>query len=245
MKNIGLMKLFFLTLIPILTNAQLKIDDFSGIWKYSTDERGITIFNKTEVVDLFMQDYLGNIRVSFSELFFLKDGYQDKKNFLQRDAFTQDVSEATRYIMIIDKNHIEGAMTRIAEDWSDFRYGSSFLYDFIPQRRMILDNVNVHSYHHYDRLSKKEMYSLYQKCKTDSVNYIKNYLNIDVRNITIEKSAIYDSLEAKTKMYLIKDDLVTIINEQGSFLKMEYETDKGEIIKGLVKKEDVQALIEK
>lgn len=86
---------------------------------------------------------------------------------------------------------------------------------------------------------------LYFRGKLDNRNYIKEYLGLDVRNVIVEKSIIYDSLEVKTKKYLVKNDLITVTGEQNSFLKMKYETDKGDIIEGLIKKENVQGIIEK
>ncbi|HUW07890.1 MAG TPA: hypothetical protein VMW01_16715 [Williamwhitmania sp.] len=80
---------------------------------------------------------------------------------------------------------------------------------------------------------------LYKRGMHDKRDYIKEFLGLRVCGIQAEKSFIYDSTLNKTKMYLIKDDIITVTSERDGFVEMEYETAKGKIIKGWVRKEDL------
>ncbi|MDR1225478.1 MAG: hypothetical protein LBK47_01085 [Prevotellaceae bacterium] len=56
--------------------------------------------------------------------------------------------------------------------------------------------------------------------------------------ITTEKSIIYSEPDKPTKMYLIKGDIVTVLEEKEGWIKMEYEGKK--MITGWIKKEDTK-----
>ena len=93
-----------------------------------------------------------------------------------------------------------------------------------------------------DKAPKEVLDVLYKRGMRDHRDYIKEFLDMQVCGIKAEKSFIYDSTQAKTKMYLVKDDIVTVNGQQNGFMKMEYETAKGDTIRGLVRKEDVECI---
>jgi hypothetical protein len=101
-------------------------------------------------------------------------------------------------------------------------------------------NIFSDECNYLEKAPKEVLKVLYKRGKRDKRDYIKEFLDMRVCNIQTEKSFIYDSIQTKTKMYLIRDDIVTVTGEQGGFIKIEYETAKGDKIKGWVKKEDLQ-----
>lgn len=91
-----------------------------------------------------------------------------------------------------------------------------------------------------DNVPKEVLNFLYKRGQNDKRDYIREFLDMQVCALQTEKSFIYDTTLTKTKMYLVKDDIITVTGEKSSFVKMEYETAKGDTIKGWIKKEDVK-----
>ena len=89
-----------------------------------------------------------------------------------------------------------------------------------------------------DKLPKDALIFLYKRGIHDNRDYIKEFLGLRVYGIRVDKSMIYETPETITEMYLIKDDIVIVIGEEGQFLKIEYETDNGDTVNGFIKKED-------
>jgi hypothetical protein len=76
------------------------------------------------------------------------------------------------------------------------------------------------------RLPPQTMRLLYLRGKQDKRNYLKEYLDIDVRVVVVPKSIIYSEPDKPTKMYLIKGDIITVLEEKDGWLKIEYEGKK-------------------
>jgi len=95
------------------------------------------------------------------------------------------------------------------------------------------------------KIPRKVIEILYNRGRKDHRDYNKEFLDLKVCVINIEKSLVYDSTQCQSKLYLIKDDLVTITEEKGRFIKFEYENDKGIITEGWIKKEDLDCIVSK
>ena len=77
---------------------------------------------------------------------------------------------------------------------------------------------------------------LYNRGKQDKRNYIKDYLDIEVIEITVPKSTVYSLPDKPTAIQLSKGDVVTVIEEKGEWLKVDYGTDNP----GWIKREDAK-----
>ena len=95
----------------------------------------------------------------------------------------------------------------------------------------------VSMYEKIDKLPAIALKLLYLRGKQDNRDYIKEYLNIDVKEIIVPKSIIYSEPDNPTKMYLIKDDVVTITEEKDNWVKIEYFGKT--LVTGWIKKEEV------
>jgi hypothetical protein len=222
----------------LIVNAQSTrptIEDIKGIWVNTKDKKSIYIYNDFQKISIY--DNLGDTNsygsVRFEEVYYLKKGLEDKTNINGAEAYTQNIQEASKYFIEVNKNeprYLEG----IYKTWSDLKFRSNYIYDFYPKEELQIDNVRAHVYSYRKRLNRTALNMLYERCLLDNHDYIKEYLEISVRPISVEKSEIYDSDFAKTKMYLIKNDLVTIKGKHSEFLEIEYETANGRIITGLI-----------
>lgn len=79
----------------------------------------------------------------------------------------------------------------------------------------------------YTRINKTEIpflmiKLLYEEGKKKNKNYIKEYLDIEVKEIKREKCYIYDEKKNKTVAELEKGDIFVIIEEKDGWLKVEY-----------------------
>ena len=77
---------------------------------------------------------------------------------------------------------------------------------------------------------------LYKRGKKDNRNYIEEYLNIKVVEITAPTSTVYSLPDKPTAIQLSKGYVVTVIEEKGEWLKVDYGTDNP----GWIKREDAK-----
>lgn len=78
---------------------------------------------------------------------------------------------------------------------------------------------------------------MYEHDKKTGSSYIAEYLGIDVAQVKVERCTIYSSPGVATRMYLIKGDVPTILQERGGWLKIEYLGTR--LVTGWIKKADV------
>lgn len=81
--------------------------------------------------------------------------------------------------------------------------------------------------------------TLLKKGQEDNQDYLKEFLNIDFKEIKSNKSIVHVLPNQPTKMYLLKNDEVEILEEKSSWLKIRYYGKK--TIEGWIKKEDVSS----
>lgn len=219
-----------------------RLDKMQGIWSHSDNgytennqfQYSITNGNKTLGISYIENDSTFNILVSETIEGFLNYDPKSSEETINIKDFLKD----GEYYFWMLKNAID--QNGNIDQGSCYVVNLSFEDDV-----MVIYSRDESRFNKISRLPSMALYRLYFRGKLDNRNYIKEYLGLDVRNVIVEKSIIYDRLEVKTEKYLVKNDLITVTGEQNSFFKMKYETDKGEIIEGLIKKENVQGIIEK
>ena len=87
-----------------------------------------------------------------------------------------------------------------------------------------------------ERLPSFALKLLYNRGKKDDKDYIEKYLDIKVKEIQVDKSIIYSEPGTATKMFLIKGDVATVLEEKGEWLKIEFLGKR--LVTGWIKKED-------
>ncbi|MCU0394099.1 MAG: hypothetical protein MUE81_23570 [Thermoflexibacter sp.] len=85
---------------------------------------------------------------------------------------------------------------------------------------------------------------LFRLSKPKNRNYLYDFLRLDYRFIK-SKSRIYKSPNHSTKMYLVKEDIIEVIENKADWLKIKYYPEKngawtGKTIEGWIKKSDVE-----
>lgn len=95
------------------------------------------------------------------------------------------------------------------------------------------------------KVPKKVIAVLYKRGKHDNRDYLKEFLDKTYKEIKVSKAKIYSSPSVSTQMYLIKNDVVEILEEKGDWLRINYYPEKdgketGKTIEGWIKKSDVE-----
>lgn len=92
-------------------------------------------------------------------------------------------------------------------------------------------------YKRLDTLPNKAMKQLVALSKKDNRDYLKEFLGLKVAKVIKSKAVIYSLPEKATKMYLVKEDYIEIIEQRNNWIKIKYYG--GKTIVGWVKAEDV------
>ncbi|MDR1227122.1 MAG: hypothetical protein LBK47_09540 [Prevotellaceae bacterium] len=105
-------------------------------------------------------------------------------------------------------------------------------------QEMSINGGQLVEYSKRKKLSSIALKNIYLRGMQDNRDYLKEYINIDVTEVVSSKSTIYAEPDKPTRMYLIKGDIVTVLEEKEGWIKMEYEGKK--LITGWIKKEDTK-----
>ena len=108
---------------------------------------------------------------------------------------------------------------------------------YFEDDNLIIEGGKLAEYVRCTHLPLKTMRLLYLRGKRDKRNYIKEYLDIDVKEIIVPRSIIHSEPDTPTRMYLIKGDIVTVLEEKNEWVKVEYEGKK--VVTGWIKRQDV------
>ncbi|NQX82231.1 MAG: hypothetical protein HRT66_09600 [Flavobacteriaceae bacterium] len=211
--------LIMLSFNTLLAQNKLHVDDFKGIWKVSQDSpEHYDVFKGREVLQVLYSDkYKDYFKVRILHFGFTKKS--DTIYTLRESGTRKD-------------NFIIGGKYEIQELGDDY---------------MEIYSQNLFWFDKIKRLPQKVLEKLYTRCLKDKRNYIREFLEIGVRKITTDKTYIYKERGGnnRTNMYLVKGDIIEVISAYPKRVNFKYETAKGKIITGWVKKEDVSESLNK
>jgi hypothetical protein len=211
--------------------AQTKQQKFQGIWQ----EIIIDPDSKETHVKIIAGIY--SMAIAHQENddldFFLSEaieGFVNTNSFerIKVDSFDED---GMYYIIGLYKNEI-------INGWIEKKNCIVGWQLYFEDDNLIIEGGRLAEYVHCAYLLPQTMRLLYKRGKKDNRNYLKEYLNIDVTEVVSSKSTIYAEPDKPTKMYLIKGDIVTVLEEKEGWIKMEYEGKK--LITGWIKKKDTK-----
>ena len=219
----------------IITSAQSTwLECMQGVWKIYREDN-TTVFNINKSFNSLTIGYDANGEsISISETVF---GFLDyNPNDSGRVHYSDLKPEGSYYVELFPGDMNADSVFRsqyfLTPDYGDCDDEGMYIH----AHRYIIESVRL------QHLPSRAMRYLYEEGIKDNRNYILEYLEKQAAQVKAEKSIIYSNPETPTKMYLIKGDVITILEEQEGFYRMEYETAKGELITGWVKKEDVSDL---
>lgn len=192
------------------------LEDLQGIWIDSRDSNSFRIIKKDSTLD-----------------YYFKYGYVsiDKVGFISKDhaelASDEYNIDSVKDIAVNNNYLVMSGLT--------FDYETNLGDDVIE-----LFYNNFFYLYRLKKLPYKAFFDLYQLGKKDKRDYLEQFLDIDAREARRDRAYIYSAPDTITKMYLIKGDIFKVLSEQDDWIEMEYETAKGRIIRGWLRREDVE-----
>lgn len=243
------MKLKHIIIILLLcTNfceaQKIKLSDLKGVWKSANYETGYDVFVNDTMVSLSFYD------INDISIYYNKVGFIDKNNQGLINAYRKEFNlSITDEIQIVNFDVPKDLILEILDEQkSEFDYfyhggaiwGLGIDPEDLPSKvgsRFELINSNVFVYIKVAGLPNNYITALYKKGIKDKKNYLKNFFNMDFKEIKIAKSIIYKTPNNPTKMYLLKGNEVEILEQKDNWLRIRYYGNK--TIDGWIKKEDV------
>jgi hypothetical protein len=159
------------------------------------------------------------------------EGFQEHKPYSIDSMNVRDLTDNGTYYTVISVGDIDKN--------GGVKYPGFLIisYFYCDGDEMSINGGKLFDYTKASKLSTLAQKKIYLRGKQDKRNYLKEYLDIDVREIIVNKSIIYSEPDTPTKMYLIKSDIVTVLEEKEVWLRIEYEGKK--LVTGWIKMKDV------
>jgi hypothetical protein len=133
------------------------------------------------------------------------------------------------FTTILDKKYIKNG-------WVKMQYCIVPEYFECNGANMSINGGQLAEFVKIGQLPNNTLKLLYKRGKKDKRDYIKDYLDIKVAEITPAKCTVNSLPDKPTTIQLSKGDLVTVLEEKGNWLKVDYGMDNP----GWVKKEDTK-----
>lgn len=198
---------------------QSKLDLMQGIWENimsSDEEKAFTIINGKYSIDyVFSNDSL-ELDFPLGESV---EGFQDYDNGNYDSINVNYLKGDGLYYTVIDKKELD------AGGWVHRPNYLTPNYFECDGALMSINGGKLVEYEKINKLPKIAVKRLYYRGKQDKRDYLKDYLNIIVIEITASKSMLYSEQGKSMNIQLSKGDVVTVLKERGSRIQVDYGTD--------------------
>lgn len=211
---------------------QSKLDLMQGVWENtmnSNSEFAYSIIHGVKSLDFVYSTDDKKLDFPLSESLV---GFQNSDNGNRDSINMNDLKKDGMYYTILDCKYIDDKGWIHRPDYLTPEY---FECD---GEVMSVNGGQLVEYEKLKRLPSNALKKLYDRGEVDKCNYIKEYLNIEVKEIKVNKSYIYSRPDALTKMYFIKGDVVTVVGKSGDWLHIEYLGKR--LIQGWIHNKDVK-----
>ena len=232
MKNLVIILLLcYITGLNAQVHEGTRLALMQGVWDCSTNDE-VSIFKIVKDKNCLEFTYQPSGNLDFT-LFDMMIGFQSsvtKYSEIQVINIDSLKENGLYYTEIIDKKDIgqDGTI--------DKAFCIIPSYYECDGSVLSINGGKVFDYEKIPKLPNKALKKLYYRGKKDNRNYIKDYLNIKVAEISTSKSTVYSEPDKPKAILLSKGDVVTVLEEKGVWLKVDYGADT----LGWLKKEDTK-----
>lgn len=232
MKNLVIILLLcYITGLHAQVHEGTRLALMQGIWECSTNDE-TSIFKIVKGKNCLEFTYEPSDKLDFT-LFDMMIGFQNlatKYNEIQVINIDSLKENGLHYTEVINKKYIgqDGTIDK----------AFCIIPSYYECDGSIL-SINGGKLFEYEKISKlpnNALKKLYYRGRQDKRDYTKDYLGIKVSEISASKSIIYSEPGKPTNTQLGKGDIVTVLEEKGNWLKVDYGTETA----GWVKKEDAK-----
>lgn len=208
-------------------NKRIDIREFKGLWELSinsevniTEKIYFLIGNKS-MIELYNDFKYDRVYSLFgpSEIGFVD---KDSTNSFSIANYKRYGSLEEDYLML--GNNFECTLPE---------YGGGEI------TQMVLYNMDEFFYYKLSIIPTEIQKVLYKELEENDNDYLLDFLNIDIREITSKIAYIYNNQKGKTEIYLVKGDIVEIESIEEEFAKIICNKNDEKLIKGYVRYSDI------
>lgn len=224
--------LIIFSFVLINTQAQ-EVNLLQGVWENiqneESSEKNYSITNGNESLSFTYSE--NSLQMDFP-LWESIDGFLDINPVDNGVVNISNLKRSGEYFITADKKYIN--------DEGVVKYPNFLVPDYFDcdGQNLAIGGNNTEEYIKIERLPSFTLKLLYNRGIKDNRYYIKDYLNIEVREVKVSKSIINSEPGTSTKMFLIKGDVVTVLDKNENWLKIEFLGTR--LVSGWIKKEDVK-----
>lgn len=143
-------------------------------------------------------------------------GFQDNNSGDGDSLFANSLKKDGPYYTVIDK----GRTNKFGWVHQPFYFIPQYFE--IREDFMAINGGKLHELTRLNRLPEIALRMLYNRGKRDRRDYIKDYLGIKVVEIKKQKETVYSLPDKPTNIQLSEGDVVTIVEENRGWLKIDY-----------------------
>ena len=210
---------------------QSQIDLMQGIWANNMNgdnEKSFVIMKAMNSLSFTYSNDPNKIDFPLGESI---EGFQDNAYKAKDSINVKSLKEDGKHYTVVLKEYIN------KNGWVHSSYYMTPEYFECDGQNMSINGGQLVEYAKIVRLPGEALKMLFNRGKLDKRNYIKEYLDVDAREIKVSKSIINSYPNIVTKMFLLKGDVVTITGENADWYKIEFQGTK--LVKGWIRKIDI------
>ena len=239
----------FWIIILLYTNycaaQKIKLKDLQGVWVSALDDVDYRVFINDSLIGLGFYKS-GDVLIYSDKIGFVDVNNQDLINAYRKE-FNLNLTDADHITNFDVPENLKLEILNQQKNEKDYFYHGGSIWGLgidledLPSKigsRFELINSNVFVYIKVAQLPNNYMNALYKKGKKDKKNYLKNFFNMEFKEIKSTKSTLYKTPNIPTKMYLIRGNEVEVLEQKDNWIRIRYYGKK--TIEGWVKKEDVE-----
>lgn len=207
---------------------QAKLSLMQGIWENTMNrdsEKAFTIINGKYSINFVFSNDPNELDFPLGESL---EGFQDFDSGNNDSININALKEDGLFYTVVNKKYVN------AQGWvhrPDYLTPKYFECD---GNIMSINGGELVEYEKMPKLPIEALKKLYYRGKQDNHDYIKDYLDIKVSEIGVPQSTVYTEHNKPTATRLSKGDIVTVLEEKGDWIKVDYGADTS----GWIKKED-------
>jgi hypothetical protein len=228
----------FIVVILIVNNivwSQNKLTCMQGVWadiyngENEYNEYGFTVIKENRSLSFVYADGKQELDFPLSES---QKGFLDYNPVKKGTININELKENGLYYIVVNIKYID--------EHGNVKYPDYLVPDYFEcdNVSMSIGGNQLSEYVKIERLPSFALKLLYNRGNKDNRNYIKDYLNVEVREIKVAKSVIYSEPDNSTKMFFIKGDVVTVIDKKENWLKIEFLGTR--LVRGWIKDDDIK-----
>ena len=216
-----------IVLLTYTLNALSQKNPLRGIWKGEITSDPVS---NQVYIDIINQPNILSITLEKDKIISLGENLVGFISEEKENISMTDFNNIGEHFCICNNNNSILECSYPSFNWTDSSY--------------FFTGTDVFEYYKFEYISNIIKLQLHRLSKQNNRNYLFDYLNLNLKIIK-SKVVLYSHPSQPTKIYLIQNDPVEVVEERDNWLKIKYYPEKngewtGKTIEGWIKKTDVE-----